>query len=161
MPRELLTIELVPRTCWYSNVRSEVSAEEWERLKRETFRRARYICEVCGGRGPKWPVECHERWEYDDDRRVQKLAGLVALCPACHQVKHIGKATADGHGDAAVAHLAEVNGWTLEGADRYVAACFELWRARSNFEWELDISFLDQSHAFDFAAAPSVAATTR
>ena len=69
--RELLTIELVPRTSWYRNVRSNVSREEWERLKKITFSRAGYVCELCGGRGRKWPVECHEVFEYDDKRYIQ------------------------------------------------------------------------------------------
>lgn len=48
---------------------------------------------VCGGRGEKWPVECHEMWQYDDKNHVQKLAGLIALCPDYHKVKHIGYAS--------------------------------------------------------------------
>lgn len=75
--KHLLTIELVPETCWYSNVRSNVSPEEWERLKRIAFKRAGYWCEICGGRGPQWPVECHERWLYDDLPHIRKLDRLT------------------------------------------------------------------------------------
>ena len=57
-----LTIELVPQTCWFSNVRSEVSAADWDRLRKLTSNAAGGRCEVCGGRGPRWPVECHEIW---------------------------------------------------------------------------------------------------
>src|SRR3712207_8436185 len=99
--RELLTVELVPRTAWFKNVRSHVTREEWERLKKIVFGRAGHRCEVCGGRGPRWPVECHEVFAYDDERRVQKLTALVALCPACHEVKHIGLAGLRGRGGAA------------------------------------------------------------
>lgn len=62
-----LTVELVPRTSWYSNVRSNVLPGVWDRLRRPVFGRARSRCEICGGRGPAHPVECHEVWEYDDD----------------------------------------------------------------------------------------------
>ncbi len=65
---ELLTVELVPQTCWYTNVRSNVPAEDWERLRKFVFKLAGYRCEICGGRGDKWWVECHEQWEYDDAR---------------------------------------------------------------------------------------------
>ncbi|HEX8137985.1 MAG TPA: HNH endonuclease [Pyrinomonadaceae bacterium] len=142
--KELLTIELVPRSSWYRNVRSNVSAGEWERLKRVTFRRARYACEVCGGRGRKWPVECHEVFAYDDERRVQKLVRLLALCPACHEVKHIGLAHVRGNQARAVAHLARVNGWSLSDASFYVEGCFELWHRRSCHQWTLDLSYLEQ-----------------
>lgn len=142
--RTLLTIELVPRTSWFSNVRSHVSAEVWDRLKKLTSRRAGNRCEICGGRGPRWPVECHEVFSYDDARRVQKLERLVALCPACHEAKHIGLAGARGRAGAALAHLARVNGWSRSDAELYLEACFEQWHRRSTHEWTLDLSYLEE-----------------
>lgn len=140
----LLTIDLVPRTSWYENVRSNVPASDWEKLKRETFSRARYLCEVCGGRGDRWPVECHEVFTYDDEQHVQKLVRLVALCPRCHEVKHIGLAGVRGKGARAVAHLAQVNGWSVKDAELYIEACFETWHRRSCHQWKLDLSFLER-----------------
>ena len=104
-----LTVELVPQTCWYSNVRSEVSTGEWDKLKRVTFEQANYCCEVCSGRGLKHPVECHEIWDYNDERHIQTLTGLIALCPACHECKHMGLANIKGRGAIATDHLAKVN----------------------------------------------------
>lgn len=153
-PRGLLTVELVPRTSWYVNVRSHVSAAEWERLKKLTFGRAGYRCEVCGGRGRKWPVECHEVFSYDDARRVQKLERLVALCPGCHEVKHIGLAGVRGRRREAVAHLARVNGWTRDDAELYLEACFETWHRRSNHEWTLDLTHLAELGVEAGGAAP-------
>jgi hypothetical protein len=57
-------------------------------------------CEICGGRGPEHPVECHERWRYNDLIRTQTLVRMIALCPACHQVKHVGLANVRGKGCA-------------------------------------------------------------
>lgn len=153
-PRGLLTVELVPRTSWFANVRSHVPAAEWERLKKLTFGRAGYRCEVCGGRGRKWPVECHEVFSYDDARRVQKLERLVALCPGCHEVKHIGLAGVRGRRREAVAHLARVNGWTRDDAELYLEACFETWHRRSNHEWTLDLTHLTELGAGVGGAAP-------
>jgi hypothetical protein len=140
--KELLTIELVPKSSWYRNVRSNVSKAEWERLKKLTFSRARHRCEMCGGRGSKWPVECHEVFAYDDEHKIQKLVRLVALCPSCHEVKHIGLAGIRGNRQRAVAHLAKVNGWSKEDAELYTEACFEMWHRRSCHEWKLDLSYL-------------------
>jgi hypothetical protein len=142
--KELLTIELIPKTSWYRNVRSNVSTAVWEKLKRATFSRAGYVCEVCGGRGKKWPVECHEVFVYDDEQHVQYLSRLIALCPACHEVKHIGLAGVRGHQARAVAHLAKVNGWSVSDAELYVEGCFELWHRRSCRQWKLDLSYLEQ-----------------
>lgn len=115
-----LTIELVPRTCWFDNVRSAVSSTDWKRLRQQTARTAGWKCQVCGGKGPRWPVECHEIWHYDDDHQYQTLKGLIALCPSCHEVKHMGFSELRGKKDEAVAHLALVNGWSLQGAFDYV-----------------------------------------
>jgi hypothetical protein len=136
-PRELLTIELVPETCWFSNVRSEVSDEDWEKIKKITFRNANYLCEVCGGRGPQWPVECHGIWHYDDRGHTQTLLGFIALCPPCHEVKHRGFANIQGRGEIADRHLAKVNKWTMPKTKQYVEEQFQLWKKRSQHEWKL------------------------
>jgi hypothetical protein len=142
-PNKLLTIELVPESCWFSNVRSEVTDEDWEKLKQIAFAKAGRRCEVCGGRGPKWPVECHEIWHYDDVNHIQTLIGLIALCPSCHEVKHRGLANVKGRGDIADRHLAKVNKWTMPKTKQYVDEQFQVWKRRSQHEWKLDISWLD------------------
>jgi Domain of unknown function (DUF5710) len=138
-----LTIELVPETCWYTNVRSEVSEETWNFLRKQTYRNANYQCKICGGKGNTHPVECHEIWDYNDRKKIQTLNGLIALCPSCHKCKHIGYATMTGNGDIAAKHLAHVNSWSQKQADNYIERCFDIWRERSFFEWTLDISYLD------------------
>ena len=65
-----LTIELVPASSWFNNVRSQVTKYKWEKLKKYTFKRAHYKCEICGQKGRCWPVECHEEWEYDDEHKI-------------------------------------------------------------------------------------------
>lgn len=139
----MLTVEIVPKTCWFSNVRSHVDKQTWDVLRRRTYRKAKNRCEVCGGRGPQWPVECHEIWHYDDENRVQKLTGLTALCPSCHEVKHIGLANVNGRGDIAAAHLAKINRWTSEQTAAYLKNVWEIWAERSAHSWQLDLSFLE------------------
>ena len=139
----ILTIELVPATCWYTNARSHVPAAEWDILRRAVYRRANNRCEVCGGRGHRHPVECHEVWHYDDVTRVQRLVRLTALCPPCHQVKHIGLANVQGKLPRALNHLAKVNGWSTGEARAYVDEAFERWSRRSAHDWQLDISLLE------------------
>ena len=139
-----LTVELVPKTAWFSNLRSHVDEATWNKLKKETALKANNKCEICGGRGPKWPVECHEIWNYNDEKHEQKLEGLIALCPSCHEVKHIGLASVKGRREKAEKHLAKVNGWTIEDARHYIEYSFEIWTRRSNHEWKLDLSWAEK-----------------
>lgn len=139
-----LTIELVPSTCWFSNVRSNVSKRTWDRLRKETYKQADYRCEICGGVGPNHPVECHEVWHYDDIKHVQRLSRLIALCPACHQCKHMGLAQINGKEVEALEHLAEVNNWEMWQAIEYAERAFEIWSERSKHQWKLDISYLEK-----------------
>jgi len=137
----VLTIELVPQSCFFSNLRNAVSKEDWDRLRHDVYAKANNKCEVCGGRGPNWPLECHEAWEYDDINGVQKLVGLVGLCPACHEVKHFGRAQTIGRGGEALAHLATVNHWSVEQATASVNMAFEVWERRSEETWKQDLSW--------------------
>jgi hypothetical protein len=92
------------------------------------------------------PVDCYERWEYDDSTRVQRLVGLTALCPGCHRVNHLGRSYITGDAGAALARLARINGWTAAQAMVYVDLVFELWSLRSDCDWQLDLSCLYASH---------------
>lgn len=151
-PLKVLTVELVPKTCWYSNVRSEVDSATWNEMRRQTAKKAENLCEICGGRGPNHPVECHEIWNYDDTQLIQKLDGLIALCPACHEVKHIGLAGANGRADEAAAHLRWVNRWTEAETEIYLDSVWETWEKRSQQRWKLDLSWLEDNFNLRVAA---------
>ena len=82
-----LDIELVPSTCWYSNLRNAVSREVWDRIRYKAYKASGYRCHICG---IDRKMYCHEVWRYDDEKHVQRLVGFVGLCELCHMVKHIG-----------------------------------------------------------------------
>jgi 5-methylcytosine-specific restriction endonuclease McrA len=138
-----LTIELVPSTCWYTNVRSNVGRKEWDRIRKEVYKKANNKCEICGGQGLNWPVEAHEIFEYDDKLMIQKLVRIIALCQSCHKVKHIGLSQLQGMFQESLQHLAKVNKWTKEEARQYIEEQFKLWQARSKFQWKLDLTLLE------------------
>lgn len=142
VPAPRLSVELVPSTQWGINLRSALSQADWERCKRYVRDRSGDRCEVCGGRGPRWPVECHEKWAYELIGLRQRLVGLIALCPACHEVKHIGRAGVVGRSEEALAHLCQVNGWPIEAGREYVRVEMMRWRERSRWPWWLDLSWL-------------------
>lgn len=144
MTKHKLTIELVPSSSWTDNVRAIVSKKQWDYLKSQVSSRAYNVCEICGGVGPKHPVECHEIWSYNNKKLIQKLEGMMALCPDCHMVKHIGLAGIMGKRAQALRHLMAINKMTIKKAEAYVEEAFKIWAERSKKTWTLDISHLEE-----------------
>ncbi|MGX8904183.1 DUF5710 domain-containing protein [Streptomyces netropsis] len=140
-----LFVDLVPSSCWFTNVRSCVTQQDWERLRRMITRRAGMCCETCGAgedrQAKRW-LEAHERWEYDGTRRVQTLKRLICLCTDCHTVTHFGYAQVRGLEAQAFAHLVKVTRMSPDQARRHVDAAFALWEQRSATIWSLDLSIL-------------------
>lgn len=138
-----LRVELVPKTSGYADLRELLDEGTWERISAQVAERADDRCEICGGRGPRHrPVECHELWRYDERVRVQALERIVALCPDCHTVQHMGFANMHGGGTQARAHLARVNGWSLARTDAHIAEAFRVWAQRNQGPWILDLDGL-------------------
>jgi hypothetical protein len=88
-------------------------------------------------------VECHEVWAYDDVDHVQSLVRVIAICPRCHLVKHIGHAQIEGKLDEAVAHMRKVNGWTSDQAKTHIREAFNKWQERSKYPWTLILDVLE------------------
>jgi hypothetical protein len=83
-------------------------------------------------------------WQYDDEQRVQKLIGLIALCPACHEAKHAGLAKIRGRSDKVIAHLMAVNEWSMQQAKIHLAQAFATHSRRSEEDWTQDLSWLKE-----------------
>jgi hypothetical protein len=143
-----LTIELVPRTCWYSNVRSNVTKNEWDVIRKKSYEHANHVCEICGdvgtNQGVRHNVECHEIWDYNDETKEQILLGLISLCPYCHKSKHVGLAQMNGELEIVVNQLMKVNDITKDEALNYIKKSFNIWSKRSNFEWKLNTDYLKE-----------------
>lgn len=139
-----LQIELVPSSCWWSNVRSNVTNKQWDNIRKPVYQKANFVCEICGEKGTKHPVECHEVWIYDDTTLTQRLGYFQALCPLCHEVKHIGLAGIRGNGDRAFNRFKTINQLEDTLARQIISAVFKQWSIRSRQQWTLDIEQLRQ-----------------
>jgi hypothetical protein len=140
-----LEIELVPQSTWGWNLRSELTRSQWDRIRRDIYERAGHCCEVCGGRGTRHPVECHEKWIYREfPEPTQFLVGLEALCPKCHMVRHLGLTFSRGLGHVALSHIMKVNGISLEDSEELVRQAFTKWQTRNRLQWSLDLTWLTQ-----------------
>jgi len=139
-----LFVDLIPASCWFTNVRSSVSARDWERLRTLVYGRAGNRCEVGAATVDRerqvW-LEAHERWDFHHTSRTQRLRRLVCLCTRCHQATHFGYAEITGRAAQALAELGAVNHWTRADAEAHIAAA-SLWRLRSETDWSLDLSIL-------------------
>ncbi len=136
-----LDFELVPESCWYSNLRSILSPAQWDVVRREAYARANGRCMICGA--PAKRLEAHERWEYDEANAVQKLADVVAVCHSCHEVIHIGRTQLLGGEERAAAHFMKVNGCSYAEYRKALGEANALHR-RCNLvpEWKLDLGYL-------------------
>ena len=136
-----LNFELVPESCWYSNLRSILSPAQWDVVRREAYARAGGKCMICGAKASR--LEAHERWEYDESARVQKLCDVVAVCRACHEVIHIGRTQLTGNEERAISHFMKVNGCTYAEYRKALGEANEAHRRRNKIpEWSLDLTYL-------------------
>ena len=136
-----LNFQLVPDGCWYTNLRSALPREVWDRLRRAAYRRAGNKCSICGAEGR---LEAQEVWEYDDKNHIQKLCDIIAVCPACHEVIHIGRTSLLGREAEAQAHFMKVNGATQSEYHAALGEANRVHAERSRHEWVTDISALKQ-----------------
>jgi hypothetical protein len=152
MVKPKLTIELVPSSCFYSNVRSVLPTKVWDKLRKASYANAKFKCEICKGsgldQGYKHALECHEIWDYQSNN-TQTLKGLISLCPKCHQAKHIGRTIAIGKGKEIFKHIEVVNKWDAKTVEAYVGACFQEHKERSKVKWELNIRILVEKYGVE------------
>lgn len=136
-----LNFELVPDSCWYSNLRSILSPAQWDVVRKEAYARAGGRCSVCGAKVAR--LEAHERWEYDEKNKIQRLADVVALCRSCHEVVHIGRTQLLGNEARAIEHFMKVNGCGYADYIKALGEANAAHRRRNEIdEWRLDLSYL-------------------
>jgi hypothetical protein len=143
-----LFIDLIPRSCWFTNVRSCIHAKDWDRLRKYVYERVNYICECCSINTQKSNsiLEAHERWDYNEETQTQKLVRIVALCHDCHQSTHMGLAEIKGKGNEAKEHIKKVRKFTETEYQQHKDDAFEIWRKRNKINWNLDLSLITSNN---------------
>lgn len=139
-----LNFELVPDSCWYSNLRSILTGEQWDRVRRAAYARAGGRCSICGSPSPR--LEAHEHWAYDEETQTQKLTDVVALCRRCHEVVHIGRTQLMGREKEASEWFMRVNDCSYAEYRAALGKANEEHKRRNLVpEWKLDISWLKEN----------------
>ncbi len=139
-----LNFELVPDGCWYTNLRSALPQAAWDIIRKDAYRRAKGKCMICGA--PTRYLEAHERWIYDDEKALQTLQTVVAVCRPCHEVIHIGRTQLFGKSMQAMEHFMRVNNCSQMEFHEALGKANEQHRARNKIDnWTTDISWLKEN----------------
>ena len=138
-----LTIQLVPDSCWYSNLRSVLKPAMWDIVRKDAYSRADHKCVICGRKVKR--LEAHELWEYDEENCVQKLKDVIAVCHSCHSVIHIGRTALMGKEEDAERWFMKVNKCSYSDYKQALGKANEDHVRRNKIsEWKLDVSFLER-----------------
>lgn len=140
-----LDFELVPDSCWYSNLRSFLRPEQWDRVRRAAYARAEGRCQIC--KRPMSRLEAHERWAYDEETATQILTDVIAVCADCHAVIHIGRTQLMGGEEKAADWFCKVNGCSYADYRLALGKANETHRRRNRVgEWKLNLDWLAEHH---------------
>jgi hypothetical protein len=131
-------VDLIPSSSWCASLANMLVPSSWRMLREVTHLRAGG-CQDCGSRDR---IECHESWSYDESAGVQTLRGLVALCSACHETRHLGFASVRGRYAFALSRLVAINRIERHEVAGYEALIFQRFERRSRMDWSLDLSML-------------------
>lgn len=145
-----LFVDLIPRSCWFSNVRTCIRSSDWDKLRHYVYERVNYTCECCLTNTKESIIngnlEAHERWEYDNVNKIQRLKRFVALCHQCHQTTHIGLAGIRGKKTEATVHLQKVRNFTDVECELHIKNAYSLWSERNKYNWNLDLSLIENNN---------------
>lgn len=131
-----LNIGLLPRGAWGNNLRECLSKDEWDKLRNYCYSKANNKCEICGKADIE--LEAHEEWQFDEQNTTQTLTDIIALCPACHGVKHMRNSIRIGYGEQSKAHFIKINKCDqMTFAKYYAEATFKFEELSKILRWRI------------------------
>jgi predicted metal-dependent phosphoesterase TrpH len=143
MKKLQLTIDLVPKGAWGSNLRTCIPVKDWDKLRCACYERAGNRCSCCGCKCDK--LDAHEVWEYDIKTKTQTLVDIVALCSCCHLVKHYHHAESEGKDGIARRHFCKVNRCDNSCFEEHYFETMSSYNERSKVDkWELKAPTLER-----------------
>ena len=128
-----LEIEPRPVSTWGITLANRLPRKEWDEIRQRVYREANYTCQICGS--TKNGLHCHEKWGFDDKKRIQRLLGFECCCEVCHDVHHLGRSRqvySKEYVGLLIKHWCQVNGKTEREFRIYEAQLFEISKKRVN-----------------------------
>ena len=132
---------MIPKTTYFKNVRSLFTDSDWNLIRHHIYERVNYKCECCGKKRMKY-LDAHERWEYDEETKTQKLIRIIALCRLCHAATHYGHSKRTKNIDKINNHIKKINNYTEEELKEHIDKSYDIWKNRNKIKWILDFSIL-------------------
>lgn len=139
-----LELDLIPKPCWYLNLRKIFTREEWQMVRDNicSISNTNNKCSICGEYSNPLNLvnkylEAHEVWEYEElDYGLGiykiKLNNILPLCTMCHRSKHYGHSQLMGWSKSVDEHIKKINGFTDEALQLYLKNEVGLYYTRSN-----------------------------
>lgn len=92
-----LKFECLPQALWGKNIRSELGQDEWDIIRKKTYKKYNHRCAICGKRAK---MNAHEVWKLKINSKkgvgTQILVNVISVCDDCHNTIHIGRSLAIG-----------------------------------------------------------------
>lgn len=131
-----LTIDLLPKGAWGNNLSKILPKKDWNTLRQACYARANHCCSICGINNVE--LDAHEVWDFNISTKTQTLKDIIALCPACHGVKHMRNSERIGYGENSKRHFLKINNCDdITFAGHYTEAQF-LFDERNKVErWKI------------------------
>lgn len=105
-------------------------------MREACYARSNHHCAICGASGTD--LDAHEAWEFDVKTKTQTLKDIIALCSACHGVKHMRNSERIGYGESAKAHFIKVNGCSAVALTGHYTEAKMLFEERNEIErWKI------------------------
>ena len=145
-----LNIDLIPRTSWGASLANSLTTESWLSIRKPFIAKHGNRCQICGRKGQSLSktiqdVDTHEIWEYSDLResnKKQTLVGFLALCSSCHLMYHLGYASTINKSEITMQRIKRLEKISDQEVRRKIDGIYSVWKKRSNYDWEIDISML-------------------
>ena len=153
-----LAVELVPTTLWGKSAARLMKRADWDERRQRVFATQKHRCGICR---QKSELKCHELWEYDQSRHIQRVLGFIGVCDLCHFAIHFGcaqRVATEEYLNLAkvISHACSVNRCTRKEWAAHVADAFSIWRERSLHQWTIDWN--DWIDPWEFKEKPPLAA---
>ena len=146
-----LNIQLVPTTCYGSNLRSRLRPCEWNKIRKAVYAKeeidGKKYCHICGDLCKS--LDAHEIWEYDEENHVQKLVDIIGICKPCHNTIHYGRARVTGYEKEAIEQYIKVNKCKKKDLKVELAQAEKNHTRQSKIEdWKLDVTLIEKQGYF-------------
>jgi len=158
-----IRFEFIPASQNFINARSYLqyqsgSFKSWQVIRNKIEDKSNAVCCICSSTSQIFDenettkTQCHEVWQYDDKKKIQKLIELQALCVRCHNIKHINRFYKNEDKSAREALLnqyAKLNNIDIEKAQADFEEEKEKNKKREDILYSLDLYYLNSLNLND------------